>query len=68
MKRIFLLTTLAISQYLAIGQFQDTVRKPLFLQPVEVVATRSGSNAPFTKTDLSKKDIEKINLAQDLPF
>ena len=68
MKRIFLFTTLAISQYLAVGQTQDTARKPLFLQPVEVVAIRSGTNAPFTKTDLSKKDIEKINFGQDLPF
>ena len=43
-------------------------RKTLFLQPVEVLATRSGANAPFTKTDLSKKDIEASNLGQDLPF
>jgi hypothetical protein len=33
-------------------------RKNLFLQPVEVLATRSGTNAPLTKYNLSKKDIE----------
>ncbi|HYJ38274.1 MAG TPA: TonB-dependent receptor plug domain-containing protein, partial [Chitinophagaceae bacterium] len=44
------------------------VRKNLFLQPVEVLATRSGTNAPFTKTNLTKKEIEKLNLGQDLPF
>lgn len=44
------------------------VRKGLFLQPVEVMATRAGSRAPFTKTNLSKEDIEKTNLGQDLPF
>jgi iron complex outermembrane receptor protein len=43
-------------------------RKPFFLSPVEVMATRSGNNAPFTKTNLSRKDIEKANLGQDFPF
>jgi len=40
----------------------------VLLEPVEVKATRAGENAPFTKTNLSKKEIEKINLGQDLPF
>jgi len=52
---------------IAFGQTKDTA-KSLFLQPVEVIAIRSGSNAPFTKTDISRKEIEKVNLGQDLPF
>ncbi len=40
----------------------------LFLQPVEVKALRAGEKAPFTKTNITKKEIEKINLGQDLPF
>lgn len=40
----------------------------LFMQPVEVRATRASDRAPFTKTNISKKDIEKLNLGQDLPF
>ena len=40
----------------------------LFLQPVEVRAIRAGEKAPFAKTDISKKEIEKINMGQDLPF
>jgi iron complex outermembrane receptor protein len=32
----------------------------LFMQPVEVRATRAGDNAPFTKTNISKREIEKI--------
>lgn len=40
----------------------------LFMQPVEVKATRASEKAPFTKTNLSKKEIEKLNLGQDLPF
>ena len=40
----------------------------LFMQPVEVTATRAGEKAPFTKTNISKKEIERLNLGQDLPF
>ena len=43
-------------------------RVPLFLQPIEVRALRAGDKAPFTKTNISKKEIEKSNLGQDLPF
>ncbi len=39
-----------------------------FLQPVEVRALRAGEKAPFTKTDLSKQEIAKTNLGQDLPL
>ena len=44
--------------------FNDTA----YLQPVEVEAIRAGEKAPFAKTNLTKKDIEKNNLGQDLPF
>jgi iron complex outermembrane receptor protein len=40
----------------------------LFLQPVEIKAIRAGEKAPFAKTNLSKKEIEKANLGQDLPY
>lgn len=40
----------------------------LFLQPIEVKALRAGEKAPFTKTNITKKEIEKTNLGQDLPF
>ncbi len=40
----------------------------LFLDPVEIKALRAGNKAPFAKTNLSKQDIEKQNLGQDLPF
>lgn len=38
------------------------------LAPVEVKAVRAAANAPFTKTNLSKQEIEKNNLGQDIPF
>jgi iron complex outermembrane receptor protein len=40
----------------------------LMMQPVEVRAIRAGDKAPFTKTNLSRKDIEKLNFGQDIPF
>jgi iron complex outermembrane recepter protein len=49
---------------------QDTTFKDSFyvLTPVEVRAVRAGEHAPFTKTNLGRKDIAKMNLAQDIPF
>ena len=41
---------------------------PLFLQPIEVKALRAGEKAPFTKTNINKKEIEQSNLGQDLPY
>ncbi len=47
----------------------DTPKKKVReLQPVEVRALRASQNAPFAKTDLTKADISKINLGQDLPM
>lgn len=40
----------------------------LLLAPLEVKAIRASDRAPFTKTNLSKAEIEKNNLGQDLPF
>ena len=42
--------------------------QPLMMETVEIKALRAGNNAPFAKTNLGKKDIEKENLGQDLPF
>jgi len=42
-------------------------RLTLLLEPVEIKALRAGDKSPFAKTNLSKTDIEKLNLGQDLP-
>ncbi|MBA3828214.1 MAG: TonB-dependent receptor plug domain-containing protein [Taibaiella sp.] len=42
--------------------------KTIELQPVEVRAVRAGTDAPFTRTDISQTDLEKQNLGQDLPL
>ena len=49
-------------------QKQETTDSFYVLTPVEVKAIRAGEKAPFTKTNLSKKEIEKQNLGQDLPY
>lgn len=41
---------------------------PSFLQPLEVNAIRASDKAPFSKTNLLKSDIAKLNLAQDIPY
>lgn len=53
-------------------QAQDTSRSKLFdtlmLENIEITSIRAADKAPFTKTNLSKEQIEKVNLGQDLPF
>jgi iron complex outermembrane receptor protein len=54
---------------LSFGQEQDSSdQRPHTLPPVEIRALRATENAPFAKTELSKKEIEKQNLGQDLPY
>ena len=53
---------------LSFAQAQVKFNDTIYLQPVEVNAVRAGEKAPFAKTNLNKKDIEKSNLGQDLPI
>jgi len=70
MKKIFLFLSLtavvASLSAQAPAKAKDSLK--LFLQPVEVRALRAGEKAPFTKTDIGKKEIEMTNVGQDLPF
>lgn len=70
MKRIANFIMFIISSMTVIGQNNDSTKRDsiLLLEPVEVRAIRAGENSPFTKTNLYKKDIEKLNLGADLPF
>jgi iron complex outermembrane recepter protein len=45
-------------------QFNDTS----YLQPVEVSSVKAAEKNPFAKTNLTKADIKKQNIGQDLPF
>ena len=53
-------------------QAQDTtvhkLSDTLMLDNIELTSIRAADKAPFTKTNISKQQIEKINLGQDLPF
>lgn len=66
MKRIALVTIISIA--VIRGHAQEKTDSFSLLTPVEVRAIRAGDNAPFTKTNLSKADIQKQNTGQDLPF
>lgn len=60
----FINTTIA-----SFAQQTEEVKDSFYsLTPVEVRAVRAGENSPFTKTNLSKKDIIKNNIGQDIPF
>lgn len=63
MKRILFFLGLSAS-FSAFSQEADTTD----LLPVEVKAIRAGAMAPFAKTNLNKREIQKQNLGQDLPF
>jgi len=75
MKRICITSFWMVTSYFLFGQVQkDTLdqlaAKDSFynLSPVEVRAVRANEHAPVTKTNISKKEIEKQNVGQDLPF
>ena len=73
MRNIFMLFCLIAIAATAQAQTDTTAVRhrdslKLYLQPVEVRALRAGEKAPFTKTDIGKKQIEETNVGQDLPF
>jgi len=62
-------TTLLYAQRDPASANEDSLRRAaLFLEPVEVKATRAAENAPFAKTTITKQEIRNANLGQDLPF
>jgi iron complex outermembrane receptor protein len=68
MKKLLLSTFFCAGVAVLFAQKPSKFNDTAFLHPVEVLAIRAGEKAPFAKTDLTKKDIEKNNLGQDLPF
>jgi iron complex outermembrane recepter protein len=52
------------AQDTAMHKLSDT----LMLENIEITSIRAADKAPFTKTNISKQQIEKVNLGQDLPF
>ena len=61
-----LLSALSVLTMACYGQnkFNDTT----LLQPIEINAVRAAEKAPFAKTSINRKEIEKSNTGQDLPY
>ncbi|HEY6506232.1 MAG TPA: TonB-dependent receptor [Chitinophagaceae bacterium] len=68
MKRIAIIHFLLFCSAALNAQQEENKDSFYLLSPVEVKAIRAGENAPFTKTNLTKKEIGKLNLGQDIPF
>ena len=69
MKRIKFCSYYLLLSIMAIAQEKESLKDSFYLlSPVEVKAIRASENAPFTKTNLSKREIQKTNLGQDIPF
>lgn len=69
MKRIAMSTMTLMACHLMMAQEKEPVKDSFYvLTPVEVKAVRAGENTPFTKTNLSRREIAKGNLGQDIPF
>lgn len=77
MKRTICLTVLAMMSISALAQTvpsaqekvsQKRIKDTTQLDPVEVRAIRANEKAPFTKSNLTKEEIGKLNQGQDLPF
>jgi iron complex outermembrane recepter protein len=67
--RTVLFSAFYFSSFSAFCQSADTTKETLHqLEPVEIRAIRAGADAPFAKTELSAKELEKQNLGQDLPY
>ncbi len=68
MKKFLLLFAYAMIRVNTFAQDTTKLSDTLLLEPVEIKAIRASDKAPFTKTNFLKKDIEKVNFGQDLPF
>lgn len=69
MKRIFFEMICLLLPYLLSAQNQQQSVDSFYqLSPIEIRSVRAADLAPFTKTNIRKKEIEKMNLGQDIPF
>ena len=72
MKRFFISIGILMTQisYAQDRSIKDSIPIDSFytLSPVAIRAVRAGENTPFTKTNLSKKEIQFANQGADLPF
>lgn len=67
MKKL-LLSCLFIAPSFLFAQIEKKFNDTSYLQPVEIWSVRASDKAPFAKTNISDREIEKANLGQDMPF
>ncbi|MGN6602537.1 MAG: TonB-dependent receptor [Ginsengibacter sp.] len=70
MKKFYLICLFAASVHFCKAQDTTThsLSDTLMLENIEITSIRAADKAPFTKTNLNKEQISKLNLGQDLPF
>src|SRR5690348_17101511 len=70
MKKIYLICLFAATVHYSNAQdtTSHSLTDTLMLENIEITSIRAADKAPFTKTDLNKEQISKLNLGQDLPF
>lgn len=68
MKRILFIGCITITAITTAAQQPEAKDSFYTLSPVEVRAVRAADNAPVTKTNISKQEIAKMNMGQDIPF
>jgi iron complex outermembrane receptor protein len=68
MKNALLGVALMMLAVSAMAQITPAFNDTGFLQPVEINAVRAGDKTPFAKTNLTREQIVKNNIGQDLPF
>ncbi|MEO6220922.1 MAG: TonB-dependent receptor plug domain-containing protein [Ginsengibacter sp.] len=70
MKKIIFISILISAGFMDYAQnnIKHKLIDTLMLENIEVISIRAGNRAPFTKTNISKINIDKFNLGQDLPF
>jgi len=66
MKKLFIL--FIFSGLSVFAQKNDIKKDTIKLNEVIVEATRIGKNAPFTQSNVSKRELKKRNLGQDIPI
>jgi iron complex outermembrane receptor protein len=70
MKKFFLVLSLASVNFLVKAQDSSShkLSDTLMLENIEITSIRASDKAPFTKTNLDKEQLAKVNLGRDLPF
>ena len=67
MQRFFLATAISFTVFNSKGQ-ELNIGDTAMLQNIEIIALFANPKTPIAKTNLGKKEIQKNNIGQDLPF